>query len=152
MATEAGKSAARRAALAIMASRDWKPAALATAADVDPGTAGDFLLGKRWPKVGTLGKLDAALGLTRGTLAAIGEELQDAPAPPDPVEVQFELGAVSDDDLLSEVRRRMGGTKLPIEHGVGYTDPASPLGRDLPPQQGPHLRSLPTGQDSPHRQ
>lgn len=80
MATPTGKATARRAVLAEVASRGWNPAALADAAGIDYGTAGDFLNGKRWPKVATLGKIDVALGWTPGTLAAIGEELQDGPA------------------------------------------------------------------------
>lgn len=101
MATEAGKAAARRSTLAVMAARGWNPARLATEAGVDYGTAGDFLNGKRWPKVGTLGKIDAALGWTPGTLAAIGEDLQPAPSPSLPA-------PMSDAEMLMALARRLG--------------------------------------------
>lgn len=81
MATEAGKGMARQAVLGAMAANGWNPARLADEADIDYGTVGDFLNGKRWPKVATQGKIERALGWTPGTLAGIGEELQEAPTP-----------------------------------------------------------------------
>ncbi len=103
MATEAGKASGRRAVLAVMAKRDWNPARLATEAGIDYGTAGDFLNGKRWPKVGTLGKIDAAVGWTPGTLAAIGEELQAADVPNTPA-----ARTIPTPELLAEIARRLG--------------------------------------------
>lgn len=79
MATEAGKATARRLVLGVMSEKGWNPATLGDNAGIDYGTAGDFLNGKRWPKIATLGKIDRALGWTPGTLAAVGEGLQDTP-------------------------------------------------------------------------
>lgn len=74
----------RRAANAVaarMAHLEWNNAQLVAIADVDPGTIGDFLNHKRWPKIGTQGKIEKALGWTLGTLRAIAA---GDPAP-DPV-------------------------------------------------------------------
>ncbi|MGD7788176.1 helix-turn-helix domain-containing protein [Propionibacteriaceae bacterium Y1700] len=79
VATEAGKREARRAVMGAMASKGWNPATLAEHAGIDYGTAGDFLNGKRWAKHATLAKIEQALGWTPGTLAAIGDELGEAP-------------------------------------------------------------------------
>ena len=79
MATEEGRAAARRHVMARMGELGWNPARLATEAAIDYGTAGDFINGKRWPKLATLAKIDASLGWTPGTLAAIGDELQSSP-------------------------------------------------------------------------
>ena len=79
MATQAGQGAARRHALAAQALNGWTNADLAKASSTDPATIRDFLDGSRWPKPPTLAKLDEAFGWTPGTLAAIGEELLDAP-------------------------------------------------------------------------
>lgn len=88
MPTPAGHDNARRAAIAAQATKGWTNAQLAKAAGTDPATIRDFLDGSRWPKPPTLAKLDEAFGWTPGTLAAIGEELLDAPEPhnvgPDP--------------------------------------------------------------------
>ncbi len=81
MSTKAGEDAARRMVLAFMSERELDNAAMAKLAKIDVNTLGDFLAGKRWPRTSTLGKLDKALGLTPGTLAAVGEELMPASAP-----------------------------------------------------------------------
>lgn len=67
-----------------MADRGWNIADLATKAGVDPGTAGDFLSGKQWPKIGTQGKFERALGIQPGTLGRLargetGASLLDGP-------------------------------------------------------------------------
>lgn len=63
-----------QAVLAEMAGRSWTTMDLSRAAGIDPGTAGDFLAGKRQPKIGTLGKIDKALGWDAGELARITRE------------------------------------------------------------------------------
>ena len=47
---------------------------LATRAELDPGTVGDFLAGHRWPRIATLGKIESALGLNPGDLQAFADE------------------------------------------------------------------------------
>src|SRR5690349_1759706 len=64
----------RRAADAVaarMAHLEWNNTQLVTATGADPGTIGDFLNGKRWPKLGTQGKIERALDWPPGTLRAI---------------------------------------------------------------------------------
>ncbi len=64
----------RRAADAVaarMAHLEWNNTQLVTATGADPGTIGDFLNGKRWPKLGTQGKIERALEWPAGTLRAI---------------------------------------------------------------------------------
>lgn len=59
------------AVAAWMAHREWNNAQLVAATGADAGTVGDFLNGKRWPKTGTQGKIEKALGWAPGTLRAI---------------------------------------------------------------------------------
>jgi hypothetical protein len=64
----------RRAADAVaarMAHLEWNNTQLVAATGADPGTIGDFLNGKRWPKLGTQGKIERALEWSPGTLRAI---------------------------------------------------------------------------------
>lgn len=69
MPTEAGKATARAAVRQKMAGRTIEQ--VADLANIDPQTFGDFLAGRRWPRLKTLNKIEDALELTRGTLAAI---------------------------------------------------------------------------------
>lgn len=46
---------------------------LAETAGADPGTVGDFLNGSRWPKVGTQGRFEKALGWPAGSIRQIGQ-------------------------------------------------------------------------------
>lgn len=71
----------RRAADAVaarMAHLEWNNTQLVAATGVDPGTIGDFLNGKRWPKLGTQGKIETALDWRPGTLRSIAS---GGPAP-----------------------------------------------------------------------
>lgn len=60
-------------------------AELARRADVDQGTVGDFLNGKRWPRSDTRGAIETALewqagaigSLAEGQLPYVGPEVQD---------------------------------------------------------------------------
>lgn len=64
----------RRAADAVaarMAHLEWNNTQLVAATGADPGTIGDFLNGKRWPKLGTQGKIERALDWPAGTLRTI---------------------------------------------------------------------------------
>lgn len=46
---------------------------LAEKAEADPGTVGDFLNGTRWPKVGTQGRFEKALGWPAGVIRQMGQ-------------------------------------------------------------------------------
>lgn len=100
--------AAAQRVMARLSEKGWSRAALAREAGVDPATITDFLNGKRWPILATLGRIEAALSLTPGTLAALGEESQ--PAGP-PVGQTSEL---TDAELLAEVGYRL--TRLQREN------------------------------------
>lgn len=63
---------ARLAVHAACARRGWGPTELASHAKIDPGTAGDFLAGTRYPKIPTLAKIEAALEWPSGSITAIG--------------------------------------------------------------------------------
>lgn len=104
MPTEAGKTKARQAAWGLMTMRNWTIGDLASHAGADPATVGDFLAGKRWPRVGTLGKIEDALEMTRGTLAALGEEQSIPGESPSPAST---LGAATDSELTSELTYRI---------------------------------------------
>jgi transcriptional regulator with XRE-family HTH domain len=73
MATEAGRAHVRRLVSGHMSREGWNPGDLARRAGIDPGTAGDFLSGARWPKIRTLGKIEKALGVQAGKLTALAE-------------------------------------------------------------------------------
>lgn len=83
------------AVAAEMAHRGWSNADLAEAtknsgdAPVDLGTIGDFLGYKRWPKLGTQGRIELAIGWEPGTirLISIGKAphpTKEAPGMPSP--------------------------------------------------------------------
>ena len=55
-----------------LAQQRRNPAWLVTATGADPGTIGDFLNGSRWPKLGTQGRIEAAIGWPPGTIRQIG--------------------------------------------------------------------------------
>lgn len=55
-----------------LAGHEKNPAWLVSMTGTDPGTIGDFLNGLRWPKVGTQGKIERALGWPAGIIRQIG--------------------------------------------------------------------------------
>src|SRR4051794_28388367 len=71
MAQTSNQQRAAHAVAAWMAHLEWNNTQLVAATGADPGTIGDFLNGKRWPKIGTQGKIERALGWPAGTLRAI---------------------------------------------------------------------------------
>ena len=101
---------AQRAArvLRAMAERRWSQADLATAAQIDPGTLSDFLSGERKPRGKTLAKIDAALGLTPGTLAA------SAPEDPTPT-YGITLAEATDAELLAELTYRVEALRRTVD-------------------------------------
>lgn len=60
-----------------LAANELNVAWLSARARVDPGTAGDFIKGERWPKIGTQGKIEKALGWPAGSIRqiAMGENI-----------------------------------------------------------------------------
>lgn len=74
---------------------EWNNAQLVTATGADPGTIGDFLNGKRWPKIGTQGKIERAIGWPPGTLRDIAGGGDD----PDPA---LTVGGVTEDPESAE--------------------------------------------------
>jgi hypothetical protein len=70
-----------------MASLRTDPRDLARAAPADPDTVGDFLEGRRWPRLTTLAKMDVALGWEPGTIDRLSRG--QAPAYVSPVEDAF---------------------------------------------------------------
>lgn len=71
MAQTSNQQRAAQAVAAWMAHLEWNNTQLVAATGADPGTIGDFLNGKRWPKLGTQGKIERALGWAAGTLRVI---------------------------------------------------------------------------------
>ena len=94
---------ARSVVRSALASKRWSQADLSRAADVDKNTISDFLTGKRQASLPTLAKIEVALGMTPGTLAAIGEEPLAEPS-----------SALSDAELLAELGYRL--TRLQREN------------------------------------
>jgi hypothetical protein len=86
MAQTRNQQRAAHAVAAWMAQHEWNNTQLVAETKADPGTIGDFLNGKRWPKIGTQGKIEKALGWTPGTLRSIAT---GGPAP----ELGFPVGA-----------------------------------------------------------
>ncbi len=77
--TVEGKRAALEFVLRELHLHNWDKVDLARETGLDAGTVGDLLAGKRWPRIKTLGKIEAALECSPGMLQAIAEERQAAP-------------------------------------------------------------------------
>lgn len=91
MAQTKNQQRAAHAVAAWMAQHEWNNTQLVAKAEADPGTIGDFLNGKRWPKIGTQGRIEKALGWTPGTLRSIA---MGGPAP----DLTATVGARHDDE------------------------------------------------------
>lgn len=76
MTRDQRRDVARQAVKAQMADRGWNPTDLARLAKVDIGTIVTFVDGPRWPKIGTQGKIERALGWEPGTISAIASSGQ----------------------------------------------------------------------------
>jgi hypothetical protein len=68
----ANQARAAQAVAAWLAHHEKNPAWLVDMTGADPGTIGDFLNGHRWPKLGTQGKIEKALGWPPGSIRQIG--------------------------------------------------------------------------------
>lgn len=88
MPQKPGQQKATDAVAAELADRGWSHVdlSLATVADgsdesaVDLGTIGDFLSYKRWPKIGTQGRFERALGWAPGTIRLIAVGKAERPS------------------------------------------------------------------------
>lgn len=106
--TDAGRGLAISAVLARMRTRRiYDGKALADQANLDADTVRDFLNGERWPRVGTLSKIEQTLGMEAGEISALGRE--DGPyiaahaAAPSSAKT---LDAANDVELLMELLSR----------------------------------------------
>lgn len=116
--TPDGMKTAGRFVSARMAALRYDAAKLAAVAEIgDPKTIRDLTDGARWPRVGTLGKVEEALGLDYGTIAAIAAGAQE-PSDEDPVDAAIEGSPLSQSqklklrsmyhEMLEENERRRG--------------------------------------------
>lgn len=147
MPTEAGKRAARELARRKMAGETNQ--AFAARATVDPQTLGDFLAGRRWPIAATLAKIDSALDLTPGTLAAIGEDPEPVASPVDRNREAPSIRDATDEELLAELGYRMVQLRRDAElahreslKGGGVADPAEQGGGSAGVQVKPDRMSV----------
>lgn len=94
--------------------RGWGIGELATKADVDPGTIGDFLGARRWPQLKTRSAIEKALGWPAGTIARVAAgarpPLEPIVPPTETVgpasqdaEPELPVGAGVDPELLTEL-------------------------------------------------
>lgn len=108
-----GQQRARRAVEAATTAKGWGVKELSDAAALDAGTVGDFLSGSRWPRMGTRGKIEIALGWPGGTIAAIAAgEIVGPPSEDDAYVARTEdkgppLRDATKDELLAEIARRI---------------------------------------------
>jgi hypothetical protein len=72
MAQTEAQRRASDAVAAWLARHHRNPAWLVAATKADPGTIGDFLNGTRWPKLGTQGRIEDAVGWPAGSIRQIG--------------------------------------------------------------------------------
>ncbi len=72
MAQTPNQARAAQQVAAWLAAHEKNNAWLVDATSSDPGTIGDFLNGHRWPKVGTQGRIEKALGWPPGSIRQIG--------------------------------------------------------------------------------
>src|SRR5690349_19103974 len=107
MAQTKNQQRAAHAVAAWMAHLEWNNTQLVAATGADPGTVGDFLNGKRWPKLGTQGKIERALEWPAGTLRAIAA---GGPAPEPSASVGTGRHNADQQDDMLRFRRPAGLT------------------------------------------
>ena len=101
MTRDQGRDAARQAVKAQMADRGWNPTDLSRLAKVDVDTITAFIDGPRWPKIGTQGKIERALGWAPGTISAIAASGA----------VPVARSSRTEIDLIRELAERLPATK-----------------------------------------
>lgn len=93
-----------------LARRKWSQAALSRESGVDKNTISDFMTGKREASAPTLAKIEDALGMTHGTLAAAGEE----PGPAAQAG-SASLRGITDEELAAELSYRLTQRRRELE-------------------------------------
>lgn len=113
MAQTADQQRATQAVAAWLAAHGRNNAWLVAKTGLDSGTVGDFLNGKRWPKIGNQGKVERALGWEPGTIRAVangdppppvGGDDQDASYVAAPGDRVDDPNNITMADLMSEIR------------------------------------------------
>jgi transcriptional regulator with XRE-family HTH domain len=102
----------RDIAAAARAVQDWmglkamNQADLARAAQIDNGTLGDFLAGRRWPQTRTRARIESALELTPGFINQVASgflRISVTPLPQDADSEQLPVGSGVDPELLTQL-------------------------------------------------
>lgn len=114
---EENRTRARAVVASQMARLRMSRADVADRAGIDPGTLGDFLDGRRWPKAPTQGKIEDALELESGTIAtvaagaewAVGGLDEDQKPTRDEDSLLFQRPEGMSDERWSELRTRISG-------------------------------------------
>lgn len=108
------EDAASRYVAARLAEKRWRQADLGRASGLDKNTISTFMTGKSKPSLATLGKIEDALDLTPGTLAALGEDTEE-PAWFRSSGPDRRLARASEEDLLAELTHRVVQMKGELE-------------------------------------
>lgn len=111
-----GQDAARNAATVEMAARGWETIDLARAAGIDPGTAGDFLNGTRWPRLTSLSKIETAFGWDLGKLTRLAAGSDVSPNAHDDVLLDLPKSAIKGltDEGIEELKMKLRGQAYDI--------------------------------------
>lgn len=89
---------------AALSDRRWRQSNLVRATGLDKNTISAVVNGRQRASDATLGKIEDALGMTRGTLAAAGEDAPAAGPSPD-------LAGASPEDLLAALTHKVLGLR-----------------------------------------
>lgn len=116
-----------------LAERGWTQADLVRKSGVDKNTISTLMTGKATPRPSTLGKIEAALGLTPGTLAAPGEDDQLA-EPAWARLAEADLSSYPDEVLLAELGARLRHFKGLARDLRGALEERDQAARDVKPQ------------------
>ncbi len=116
-----------------LAERGWTQADLVRKSGVDKNTISTLMTGKATPRPSTLGKIEAALGLTPGTLAAPGEDDQLA-EPAWARLAEADLSSYPDEVLLAELGARLRHLKGLARDLRGALEERDQAARDVKPQ------------------
>lgn len=111
-----GQDAARNAAVAEMAARGWETIDLARAAGIDPGTAGDFINGTRWPRLTSRSKIETAFGWELGKLTRLAAGTDVRPQAHDDVLLDLPKSAIKGltDEGIEELKMKLRGQSYDI--------------------------------------
>lgn len=91
----------------LLAERDWTQSDLVRASGVDKNTLSGLMTGKTQPRPATLAKIESALGLTLGTLEALGEEPAWGSEGRPGSDSSADLGRIGNDELIGELSERL---------------------------------------------